>query len=323
MYAPSSSATPFNREALRPPECFLPRPYTTSSVVKREDSSPTEPILIDSRSPSPEPRSSTVSRQRLFAAIESGELILREPRTITSADDLDEVELKRCFEILHACGVATDPAATLGSTRDTMEDFLDAIFKDWSGNSTEELAKPAMDFVVRECISVGNVCGKMSSSIDVVHSQLMLTCFFPFPDQPTNHRTCASCADSLTCDTPVYGIATYRSRPAQLEIGFSADEPCRNKNEQQQDLFCPMERPDVRWDESDWMAELRRGLKRSCTAKIHKYNKHLAIWYVRCLVSGWAEGSISRGTDGEVLAFVGGEAVDAAFAMMGDDQEDI
>ncbi|KAJ4246262.1 hypothetical protein NW762_013612 [Fusarium torreyae] len=298
MYAPSSSANPLNREALRPPECFLPRSYSANSVVKSEDSSPIEPILIDSRSPSPEPRSSTDSRQRLFAAIESGELILRDPRPITSADDLDEFELKRCFEILHACGVATDPAATLGSTRDTMEDFLDAIFKDWSGNSTEDLAKPTMDFVVRDYVSVGIVC-----------------------DQPTNHRSLASCADSLTCETPVYGVATYRSRPAQLGMGFSTDEPSRNKNEQQQDLFCPMERPDVRWDEGDWLAELRHGLKRSCTGKIHKYNKHLAIWYVRCLVSGWAEGSISMGTDGEVLAFVGEEAVDAAFAMMGDDQE--
>ncbi|KAF4951544.1 hypothetical protein FSARC_12875 [Fusarium sarcochroum] len=284
MYAPSSTAPSSNREALRPPEYFVPQPYTTNSVVQREDSNPTEPILIDSRSPSPEPRSSIDSRQRLFDAIESGELILREPRSIITADDLDQLELKRCFEILHACGVATDPATTPASTRDTMEDFLDATFKDWTGNTTEELDKPIMDFVVREYIIVGNICS-----------------------QPTNHRTCATCADSPSCHAPVYGVATYRSRPAQLEIAFSTDEPPRSASEEQQDLFCPMERSDVRWEEGDWMAELRRGMKRSCTNKV--------------LVRGWAQGSISMGTDGEVLAFVGREAADAAFAMMGDDPD--
>lgn len=41
-----------------------------------------------------------------------------------------------------------------------MEGFLDAVFKEWTGNFEDELPKPAMDFVVREFVSVGNICGK-------------------------------------------------------------------------------------------------------------------------------------------------------------------
>ncbi|KAM0245927.1 hypothetical protein ACHAP5_005077 [Fusarium lateritium] len=288
MYAQRSSLT----STLRPPEVF-PVPSSSHLIVKREDpdAEPAEPILIHSRSPSPDPRSTADSRQRLFASLEHGEYILRDARSIETADDLDDIELKRCFDILHACGLATDVTTNLASTSDTMEDFFNAVFNGWKGNDSEELNKPTMDFVGREHISV---------------------------DQPTNHHTSTSCTDSPGCQSPVYGIATYRSRPAQLTISFSTEEPPRNSSQAAQDLFCPMERADIRWEEDDWMAELRRGLKRSCTIKVHRYNKHLAIWYVRSLIQGWAKGSIWMGRDVEVLAFVAKDAVDAAFAMMGD-----
>ncbi|KAM0355131.1 hypothetical protein ACHAPU_000991 [Fusarium lateritium] len=146
------------REALRPPVIFTPQ-SSSYLVVKREEPEPdpTEPIVIDSRSPSPESRSSVDSRQRLFHSLELGEYVLRDARSIETADDLDEVELKRCFDILHACGLATDSTTTLASTRDTMEDFLNAVFGHWTGNDGD-VAKPTMDFTVRQHINVGNVC---------------------------------------------------------------------------------------------------------------------------------------------------------------------
>ncbi|KAM6517822.1 hypothetical protein FSOLCH5_006590 [Fusarium solani] len=135
------------------------QPSSSSRPIKREQpSTPGGSILVSSRSPSPAPRSTKRSRDRLFAALQLGNPLIRGPRTITTADHLDELELKRCFEILHACGAATDPNATLMSTRDTMEGFLDAVFKEWTGNFEDELPKPAMDFVVREFVSVGNIC---------------------------------------------------------------------------------------------------------------------------------------------------------------------
>ncbi|KAF4986143.1 hypothetical protein FGRMN_10967 [Fusarium graminum] len=296
MSSQPSSSTLSACEALRPPVLFQPQ-SSSYHVVKREEqeSDPIEPIDIDSRSPSPEPRSSVDSRQRLFHSLELGEYVLRDARSIETADDLDEVELKRCFDILHACGLATDLTTTLASTRDTMEDFLNAVFGHWTGNSAGDIDKPTMDFIVREHINVGNVCV-----------------------QPTNHHNSVACADSHGCQVPVYGIATYRSRPARLAISFSTEEPSPNSSQEAQDLFCPMERADIRWEDYDWMAELRRGLKRSCTIRVHRYNKYLSIWYVRCLIRGWARGSIWMGKDVEVLAFVTKEAVDAAFAMLGD-----
>ncbi|KAF5706531.1 hypothetical protein FGLOB1_7429 [Fusarium globosum] len=291
MYEPASSA-PFARAALNPPVRFVP-PCTAPAIIKQEPDD-SEPILIGSNSPSPEPRSTAESRDRLFTSLELGDHILRSPRSITTPDDLDDSELKRCFDILHACSLATEFNATLSKTKDTMEDFLTAIFKNWTGDAGVP-DKPAMDFMVREYISVGNICS-----------------------QPANHRTSSSCAESSSCRTPVFGIATYRSRPAQLSISFSTTEPEQGSSQDAQDFFCPMERTDVRWEESDWMTDLRRSMKRTCINKVHRYNKHLAIWYVRCLVGGWAKGSIWMGKDVEVFSFVAKEAVDAAFAMMGD-----
>ncbi|KAH8670543.1 hypothetical protein BGZ61DRAFT_497694 [Ilyonectria robusta] len=225
-------------------------PASKPRRFKRERSG--DPILISSRSPSPSPRSSKRSRDRVFTALEHGDPFLRTPRSIITADDLDEVELKRCFEILHACAEATDPTVTLTSTRETMEGFLDAIFKDWTGNEPDEPAKPAMDFVLREYIGVGNVC-----------------------QQPGSHRGAKSCADAPLCRAVVY-------------------------------------------DGIDWLGLLKNETKRSCIAKIHKYNKHSAVWHARKLIRGWAKGSISMGEDNTVLSFVKREAVNAVFVTMGD-----
>jgi hypothetical protein len=135
--------------------------------------------------------------------------------------------------------------------------------------------------------------------------------------QPSHHQTFSACTDSLDCQTPVYGIATYKSHPAQLSIGFSTQEPPRRSSEALEGLFCPMQRTDVRFQEGDWMAELRQSMKRSCTNRVHRYNKRLAIWHARILIRGWARGSIWMGKDVVVLSFVLKRAVDAAFAMMG------
>ncbi|KAH6886414.1 hypothetical protein B0T10DRAFT_563610 [Thelonectria olida] len=262
---------------------------TRSRRFKRERSN--EPILISSRSPSPPPRSSKRSRDRVFAALEHGNPFLKGPRSIQSADDLDEIELKRCFEILHACAISTDPAATLSSTRETMEGFLDAVFKEWTGDAAEDPVKPSMDFVLREYIAVGNIC-----------------------KHPGSHIGTKSCAETPACRVTVFVIATYRSKPAQLEIGFCLNEPSTDECE----FFCPMERGDVRWDGVDWLGLLKTEIKRACIAKIHKYNKHVAVWQARKLAQGWARGSIELGEDSVVLAFVKREAVDAAFVALGD-----
>lgn len=294
----SSSSACLNHQALHPPETFAPR-STIPSPAKEEDSE------SELNANDPAPRSTAVSRQRLFAALEAGDYFLRPPRPIISADDLDGLELKRCFEILHACNIATERDATLVSTGRTMEDFLGAVFEE------DSLEKPRLQFVAREFLQVGNVCGKDS----LYWAGIMLT----FLGEPSNHQTVSVCEELLACQTPVYGIATYRSYPAQLSISFSTHGPPRRSSEPLKGLFCPMERTDVRFqDEQNWMAELRQKMKEACLKKVHMHNKRLAVWYVRILARGWTKGSIWMGKDVKVLSFVSQGAVDASFAMMGD-----
>lgn len=130
----------------------------THHFSKRENSTEVDAISVNSDGPAG-PRSSKTSRQRLFEALEHGNSIGRTPRNIRSADDLEELELKRCFEILHCCGTATDATATLKTTRETIEDYLDAVFKDWSANNDDDIEKPVLDFTVREAVAVGKICG--------------------------------------------------------------------------------------------------------------------------------------------------------------------
>ena len=83
-------------------------------------------------------------------------------RTISSADDLEKWELRRCFDLLHACGRATQPDATLSTTRKSIEGFLEAIFNGWAagGGTSEELIKPLLDVQVDAEVVAGKVCGK-------------------------------------------------------------------------------------------------------------------------------------------------------------------
>ncbi|RGP74117.1 hypothetical protein FSPOR_1812 [Fusarium sporotrichioides] len=302
MYAqPSSSSSSPSHSALHPPETFpLPTSASTFRSSSKQDSSDAFGAILtennsQSRSASPALLSNLYSRQAIFEALERGDYLLRQPTSIHSANDLDDSQLKRCFEILHACHMASDTDATLLTTRRTMEDFLEAVFEDWTADNEGELIKPKMDFVLRGYLKVGYICS-----------------------QPSDHRTFSACTESPNCQTPVFGIATYKSHPAQLSISFSTQEPPHLPREPPQGLFCPIQRDDVRFqEESDWMTELRRSMKSSCARKVHRYNKRLAIWHVRVLIRGWAKGSIWMGKDVEVLSFVVKEAVDAAFAMMG------
>lgn len=116
----------------------------------------------------------------------------------------------------------------------------------------------------------------------------------------------------MGCKVNVYVIATYRSKPANLEIGFCFNEPSSENCE----FFCPMERDDVQWDSVDCLGLLKDEIRRACIAKIHKYNKHMAVWYARKLVQGWARGSIDMGEDKNVLSFVKQKAVDATFVAL-------
>ncbi|EGU83691.1 hypothetical protein FOXB_05800 [Fusarium oxysporum f. sp. conglutinans Fo5176] len=205
MYAPTSSA-PFSRSALNPPVRFVP-PCTAPAILKQEPGD-AEPILIGSNSPSPEPRSSVESRNRLFTSLELGDHIFRNPRSITTPDDLDDSELKRCFDILHACSLATEFNATLSNTKDTMEDFLTAIFKNWTGDAGEP-DKPTMDFVVREYISVGNICSKRHASPPIIE---------PAPHAPNHHPAAPQSLESPYIEVDQLNSASVSPRQSRSKV---------------------------------------------------------------------------------------------------------
>ena len=65
------------------------------------------------------------------------------------------------------------------------------------------------------------------------------------------------------------------------------------------------------------MILLKRWITEACTAKVHRHNKHLAIWLTRKLIRGWAIGSLDMGDNNLISNYVGNESVNATFATMG------
>jgi hypothetical protein len=81
-------------------------------------------------------------------------------RSITSPDDLERAELVHCFQVLHACGRATQPDQPLSSTRKSIEGFLDAVFKSWTPEGWDaEGAKPMLEFTTEAEVVAGKICG--------------------------------------------------------------------------------------------------------------------------------------------------------------------
>lgn len=118
------------------------------------------PISIASTPPRRAPRRVKSERDKLFDAIEAGADYPLKPVPIKSADDLNDVQLKKCYEILHACGSATDPNASLTKTRQSIDGFLDAVFNDWSSCKAGALLRSELDFLVDAEVVAGRLCGK-------------------------------------------------------------------------------------------------------------------------------------------------------------------
>ena len=89
------------------------------------------------------------------------------PRKICTEDDLEKLELKRCFELLHAMGRASDPNATIEATRASIGGFLQAIFQGW-GTSVEIPRIPEISGVEVNA-PAGRVCGELVGLLWILH----------------------------------------------------------------------------------------------------------------------------------------------------------
>ncbi|KND89051.1 hypothetical protein TOPH_06351 [Tolypocladium ophioglossoides CBS 100239] len=230
------------------------------------------------------------ARKRLFDALEKGDRYPGMRRCISCADGLSEVQLGRCFEILHACGRATDLNATLEKTRQSVDGFLEAIFNQWTSDHTGDLLQPELEFLVEAEVVAGRIC---------------LT--------PDKHSDVSSCCNSGVCNVDVSAAASYSCNPAMLKLEFSMVDPFTGRPE----TFCPIGRGDIRWAATDWERNLKQTLLSKMVSQLHKFNKHLAIWQARKLVAAWGRGSVSMGAEAGDMGFLGRDMANVAILGFG------
>jgi hypothetical protein len=291
-----------------------------SSVKRRRSASP---ISISSTPPRASRKTKT-ERDKIFDAMEAGDDYPAEPITIKSADDLNGGQLKKCYEILHACGSATDPNASLSKTRQSIDGFLDAVFNEWSSRKVD-LPRSELDFLVEAEVLVGKLCGKCDWLPILDYFDLLLRASKSSSLQsantstvkPQEHVKATDCDAGTVCTAPVSAVATYCNNPPMFKLEFSTVDELSGQPE----AICPMTRGDIMWVDSDWVQELRKALQAKIIAKVHKHNKHLAIWQARKLIVEWAKGSLSMGQDVSKMDFMKRETADIALIGMGGQAE--
>ncbi|KID83093.1 hypothetical protein MGU_09628 [Metarhizium guizhouense ARSEF 977] len=234
------------------------------------------------------PEEARQARERFFDALGCADPHPGMRRAISSADQLTEVQLGRLFDMLHACGAATDHQATLLTTRASVDGFVDAVFNDWRSDKEDDLVKPELEFLVEAEVVAGTICVT-----------------------PDCHGDVGSCRASDTCNAVVSAVVSYSCNPAMLKMEYTAVDPFSGQPE----AFCPLWRKDIRWAEAGWKDALRQTIEGKLVSKIHRYNKHLAVWHARRLIQDWSKGSISLGPHTSTLGFIGREAV--AWVVMG------
>ncbi|KAM5529108.1 hypothetical protein FOXYSP1_16952 [Fusarium oxysporum f. sp. phaseoli] len=100
-----------------------------------------------------------------------------------------------------------------------MEGFMDTMFKDSAGNTFDAPAQPLVNFVIGDCVSVGNIGGSS-----------------PPPTAPQVLRQVAH------LQPPFYVLATYLGKSTMLEASLCVKEPLLCSSQHPRDMFCPMER---------------------------------------------------------------------------------
>ncbi|CAI6082836.1 unnamed protein product [Clonostachys chloroleuca] len=262
--------------------------------------------------------SSKRSRDLLFDSVVANNESAEFHRTIQSPDDLGKAELLKCFEILHACGRATVPDASLAVTRKSIEGFLEAIFNGWANDQEKELVKPSLEFRADADVVAGHICGKDVLRLFFSLPQVLerreladLIPWFPSTAFPQEHSDTSNCATSNECKAEFSAIATYSTENPGLKVEFVISKQVEGEDPV---VLSPLMRRDMRWLETEWPEELRIELKRKLMGRLHKYNKHVALWKARKLVQGWIKGdSTDVGVGGS--EFLGPHEADAA--MMG------
>lgn len=131
---------------------------TPDRPIKRQRTDD-DPPLSSRGSLAPSAGVAKTEREQFFDALETAAEFPGTRREIGSPDDLERAELRLCFALLHECGRATDGAATLATTRQSIEGFLEAVFKDWN-SGVADVPKPELDLVVGADVVAGRICSE-------------------------------------------------------------------------------------------------------------------------------------------------------------------
>ena len=129
------------------------------------------------------------------------------------------------------------------------------------------------------------------------------------------HKDVKACDGSEDCKVGITATATYTATPPLLKIELSK----RDSSDANPNPICPFTSTDINWTPSHELGkELRAVLQRKIVAKVHKYNKHIAVWQARKMIFSWAKGDDHKeGCDGR-WGFVDGDQAKVALMGLGD-----
>lgn len=140
----------------------------------------------------------------------------------------------------------------------------------------------------------------------------------------------------------VHARATYTLNPGSLKVDFytitenppppansdaSADRLDVHPYKLKQTIN-PIESPNIRWlSTDDWVATVRDELQRKVVNRLHKHNKHLAIWQARRMIQRWAKDGLPDGsifkTAGLVRITVGQDNIEESLGFLTTDGVDV
>ncbi|KEY74719.1 hypothetical protein S7711_05468 [Stachybotrys chartarum IBT 7711] len=296
--SPLLLASPIPAPSRRPSPCTPPPPYyiqPESSVASGGFVRPTHSTSLHSAlntgvntvempSTSEEPSQHSQATQPLglsaysasvFDALESG---TRSSCIIDNHEQLGICELTRCWETLHKCGVASEVNASLKKTRESIESFLDAIFRDWNSHDQRVQVKPELK-PVQVRIDVGHFLGE--NTWIQLHFGQFIKVNTVDTDTMASHaeRDCCPDANTVIRAVGIYVFASsaYTRRLVMVDDSEEHDfDDCTGNN--------------MHFSDDDWTGALERALYEKAVSKVRRHNQRLAIFKARMAIRDSAMG---------------------------------
>ncbi|KFA64288.1 hypothetical protein S40285_06072 [Stachybotrys chlorohalonatus IBT 40285] len=211
----------------------------------------------------------------VFDALESG---TRPSCIIDNHEQLGMCELTRCWETLHKCGVASEVNASHTKTRESIESFLDAVFRNWNSHDQQVQVKLELK-PVQVRIDVGHLPGE-NNWIQIYFGQF-IKCDTVDTDAIASHaeRDCCPNASTVIRAVGIYDFANSAYTRRLVTVDDSEEhnfDHCMGNN--------------VHFSDGDWTGALERALYEKVVSKVKRHNQRLAIFKARMAIRDSAMG---------------------------------